>query len=406
MWTGSGRWSRRAARRVRWAGAAVLSGVLVIALAAPVGAVGSDLWSRRYNGPADNHDGANAIALSPNGTSVFVTGYSTAANLHSDFLTYGYRASDGADLWTVRFNGSGNGSDIAKAIAVSPDGTKVFVTGLSAAPGGYLNYVTFAYRASDGAVLWGRRYSSGALHNDVATAIAVSRDGTKVFVTGYSDGSGAGSDYITAAYGAANGAALWIRRYDGTGHGNDTPSAIAVSPDSTKVFVTGYSTGGDANADYLTYAYSASNGASLWSRRYNGTGNRDDYASAIAVSRDATKVVVTGRSAVRDNTDDYVTFAYRASDGAILWGRRYNGTANRDDAARAVAISHDGTKVVVTGRSAGVGSNDDFLTYAYRASDGASLWSRRDNGTANNVDIAVAVVVSLDATRVVRDRPQ
>src|SRR5215831_7886437 len=86
--------------------------------------------------------------------------------------------------------------------------------------------------------------------------------------------------------GATGGVGLWLRRYNGPANGYDTANAIAVSPDGKTVFVTGSSVGNGSNEDVVTYAYRASSGAILWGRRYNGTGNNLDSGEAIAVSND------------------------------------------------------------------------------------------------------------------------
>lgn len=108
----------------------------------------------------------------------------------------------GAKLWAKRYNGPGNSLDEAYSLDVSPDGTKVFVTGYSYGSSGYADYATLAYDASTGATLWIRRYDGPAKNQDVAYSLAVSLDGTNVFVTGYSVRSTSGHDYATLAYAA------------------------------------------------------------------------------------------------------------------------------------------------------------------------------------------------------------
>src|ERR1022692_4015907 len=83
---------------------------------------------------------------------------------------------------------------------------------------------------------------------------------------------------------AAGGAQLWVQRYRGPGNGEDQASAVAVSPGGARVYVTGSSLGAGSGYDYATVAYSAATGARLWAARYNGPGNREDQASAVAVS--------------------------------------------------------------------------------------------------------------------------
>ncbi len=58
-----------------------------------------------------------------------------------------YTAVTGARLWVQRYNGPGNRDDEAFSLAVSPGGTRVFVTGFGYdGPATGYDSVTVAYR--------------------------------------------------------------------------------------------------------------------------------------------------------------------------------------------------------------------------------------------------------------------
>jgi len=155
------------------------------------------------------------------------------------------------------------------------------------------------------------RYNGPANGNGGAGSVRVSPGGARVFVTGGSQGAGSGQDSATVAYSAATGARLWVARYNGPANGNDGASRVAVSPGGTRVFVTGDSQGAGSGQDYATVAYSAATGARLWVARYNGPGNSLDGATSLAVSPRSTRVFVTGISLGRGTGFDYATVAYR-----------------------------------------------------------------------------------------------
>ena len=210
----------------------------------PAGAPGSQLWVRLYNGPGNSFDAASSVVVSPGGSRVFVTGESQGTTSGLDYATVAYSAVTGARLWAARYNGPGNGFDSASSVAVSPGGSRVYVTGTSyggAAAGD--DYATVAYSAATGARLWVQRYNGPGNGNDAASSVAVSPGGSRVFVTGASQGTRSGPDYATVAYSAATGARLWVQRYNGPGNGNDAASSVAVSPGGSRVFVTGASQG-------------------------------------------------------------------------------------------------------------------------------------------------------------------
>src|SRR6266568_2055764 len=134
-----------------------------LAAARQMAVPGAKLWVQRYNGPGNGSDAASSVAVSPGGGTVFVTGASTGATSFSDYLTVAYHAADGTRLWAARFNGPANDFDGAAAVSVARDGTKVFVTGTSFWNGDAASgMATVAYRASDGAQLWVARLNGPA----------------------------------------------------------------------------------------------------------------------------------------------------------------------------------------------------------------------------------------------------
>jgi PQQ-like domain len=330
---------------------------------------GARLWAKHYDGCGFCDEYAQSIAVSPDGTRVFVTGETFNADLFGEYqyATVAYDASTGTRIWARRYDGPDFGDDRGRAVTVSADGAMVFVTGTSHGTASSLDYATLAYDAATGARLWATRYNGTGNSVDAAYSIAASPDGTIIVVTGSSSGTTTSSDYATVAYDPATGEQLWAKRDNGPSNLGDGASSVVVSADGTRVFVTGSSGGSTSASDYATVGYDAVTGAKLWSKRYNGPGNGDDNAQSIAVSPDGTRVFVTGASPGTASSLDYATLAYDASTGGWLWTRRSNGAGNSDDGAHDLAAGPAGDAVFVTGYSVGSASGADFKTIAYAA---------------------------------------
>lgn len=349
---------------------------------------GTQLWSRRYNGAGASYDEATAIAVSPDGTKVFVTGFSAGTSTGYDYATVAYNASSGNTIWTKRYTTAGNADDEAKAIGVSPNGAKVFVTGYGTFAASSQDYVTVAYDASNGAQSWSDRYNRANLV-DAATTLDVGPDG-RVFVSGASNDPQTQNNVLTVAYEPDTGARDWVKRFPQPSAAN----SLTVGANGATVFITGYQST-TSGQDYLTLAYKTSDGAKLWSKLYNGPGNSTDVANSVAVSPDSLSVFVTGYDSATSTASDYTTVAYSAGSGGKLWVKHYSGAL--DDEAQDIAVSPDGLKVIVTGYSQ-IGSFYDYLTIAYGASSGTQLWSKRYNSSSRITDKAFAVEVRPDGS--------
>ena len=393
-------------------------------------------WSARYNGPGNLGDGATKLAVDGSGN-VYVTGYSMGIGTDDDYSTRKYNSS-GGQLWTSRYNGTGNSSDKAYSIAVDGSGN-VYVTGVSrsGATAGTEDYATVKYN-SNGIQQWAARYNGTLNSNDGANAIALDNSGN-VYVTGSSLGSGGSDrDYVTIKYNSS-GAEQWVKRYNGPGNSSDEAYRIAVS-DSGNVYVTGYSRStsgagsedcttikyntagvqqwvqrfnngandlglavrvdslgnvyvagfawnGFSGLDYLTLKYNSS-GVQLWSRIEVQSGTGIIYSLAVD---NPGNVYVTGFS-YNETTgnDDYFTIKYNTT-GLYQWGTKYNGTGNGADTAYSLAADGSGN-VYVTGSSPGTSSGTDYATIKYNTS-GVQQWVERYNGTGNSSDAAVSIIV-------------
>jgi uncharacterized delta-60 repeat protein len=324
-------------------------------------ASGNQLWVARYNGPGNGMDFATAIAVDASGN-VYVTGASEGSGTGPhDYATVKYDSS-GQQQWVARYNGPGNGDDEAYGIAVDPSGN-VYVTGYSGGSNTGNDFATIKYNSA-GQEQWVARYNGPSNADDYGNAIAIDGSGN-VYVTGSSVDLVNGFDYTTVKY-DSSGQELWAARYNGPGNEDDEPYAMAVDA-SGNVYVTGYSTGSGTGYDYTTIKYNAS-GTEEWVARYNGDANLLDIAYAIALDASG-NVYVTGWSVGLGpfgTSYDYATVKYDSS-GQQQWVERYDGTGDLDDQAYAIAVDSS-ANVYVTGYSEDSNGVSDFTTIKYSQS--------------------------------------
>jgi len=117
----------------------------------------------------------------------------------------------------------------------------------------------------------------------------------------------------------------------------------------------------------------------LWESRYNN--GSTDQCNAMTVDASG-NVYVTGTSGPL-GTQDIATIKYNTS-GALLWTKRYNGTAGGTDYGNSIAVDYLGN-VFVTGKTWTSTSNYDVITIKHNSS-GDTVWTRRYNGPRNGSD--------------------
>ena len=305
---------------------------------------GAQQWVARYNGPGE--DRAYSIAVDGSGN-VYVTGYSSGSGTEHDYATIKYNSS-GVQQWVARYNGPGNDNDEANSVAVDGSGN-VYVTGFSSGLGigvyatikynssgvqqwvstyngwatslavdgsgnvyvtGFSagDYATIKYNSS-GVQQWAVRYNGPGNDLDYSRSLAVDGSGN-VYVAGTSLGGSTFGAYATVKYNSS-GVQQWASIYSGPGNSNNDAESLALDG-SGNVYVTGSSSAGSGTFyDYATIKYNSS-GVQQWVTRYNGLG--EDEASSLALDSSG-NVYVTGHSSGSGTDADYATIKYSQSVG-------------------------------------------------------------------------------------------
>ena len=295
-------------RRAAWGLAAALAAVVwathLPASGSPgMRTPGAQIWSQLYQRPGT--DLATAVAASPDGLTVVVTGVSD-----DDIATLAYDSSNGLQLWEQRFDGGRDDAGIA--IATSPDSTEVYVAGVTDGGESHDDFVIIAYDMADGQEPWSSVYRGprpGFRYRDIPAALEVDPQGDAVYLAGRSE-TRRGYDYATVSFATAGGGRQWVHRYDGRTGGDDIPVGMAVSSAGTYLFITGKTWGGDDRRfDVYTEKLLAVDGIDLDAAQMRSTTPRNDIPVAIEAAQDD-DVVVAARMRLGSEFEDSTVRRY------------------------------------------------------------------------------------------------
>jgi hypothetical protein len=306
---------------------------------------GQVAWAVPYTG--------NDVAVDTNGD-VYVTGFST-----TEYATVKLN-SLGSNLWTrtyVAMTGPpGNPVAVSQKVAVGSGGN-VYVAGWADTGffyfGSYPMYYSTAIMRtydSNGNVLWTDSSYFSGLYWGQTVGLIPDNNGN-VYVTGNSGGY----PYYGTAKINAGGSTVWS-----WGYGPPGVTGIALDL-NTNVYLTGGVYNGPPNFVYGTFKLNDS-GNSLWQANYSGPVVGQHQANGIALDR-LVNVYVTGVSTNSSTGNDFATIKYD-NNGNQQWVIRYNGLANGNDGATAIAVAPDGS-IYVTGYSQNTSGGSDITTIKY-----------------------------------------
>jgi hypothetical protein len=323
-------------------------------------ATGAVIWRDHFD--INTRFGADfgSIAVSPDGSTVFVTGAAGLVDNGDYQATVAYNATTGAKLWQVIGTTVVGG---LSPVAVSPDSSTVYVTNAGLDQ-------TVAYNATTGAARWTEPSGGDAL--------ALSSGGGTLFLTGEPGGG-------TEALNTATRASVWTSSASGT--------AAALSPDGTTLFVSGVQTS-DGRSSIVTAAIDTSTGGTLlWS---TVTGPPHIYKLNGLAATGSTVIFNATVSPAKDKLS-WQTVALAPATGATLWTRAQFGTGGLANATGLV-LSPDGSTAYVTGYVGTASGGENMLTLGYDTISGATTWTARSSGRVNN--FAYAIGISPDGSQV------
>jgi len=349
---------------------------------------GNQVFIKEFNGDGDFSDNANVIRLDPSGN-VFIAGYTFITGHNRDLLVKKYD-NNGNPLQEYLYNGSKSDEDEVADMVIDAAGN-VYITGHVKNSGASSDIVTIKFN-NNLDTSWVRFYNYTANESDKGVSIAL--DGNNnVYVTGYSDNNPSDTidsdDMITMKY-DNNGGQQWAMRYNSLANGDDKAVKVMIDQ-SGNVDIAGTSWNGSSK-DITLVQYSSS-GSQQWVSSYNGISNGDDEAEDMTVDNSG-NIYVTGSGLVTGNLNDYVILKYNQG-GGQHWARTYNGTGNDEDYAHAIALD-DSNNVYVTGQSdvdiSPVTKNYDYVTLKYNNA-GDFQWFAGYAGDAGTDDVAGVIQV-------------
>lgn len=249
---------------------------------------GVQQWARRYGAPFNDNDGFVSMVVAPSGA-VYGVGYSVTSGLNlQDVLVVKY-STGGTQQWVRTYNGTPSVEDWAETAVRTAQGNIVVAgaRGEGCHDDLCYSYLTIQYTPA-GVRQWVKLYAPLPESDDLVHRVAADPAGN-VYVTGQSAWTSAFYDIATVKYSAA-GVQQWVRRWDGTGKGNDQAYGLVVDASGNAV-VSGFTYTSLAKlTDWVTLKYSAS-GALQWTQKLDGPMHHDDMALGNAMAADGSTYV-------------------------------------------------------------------------------------------------------------------
>lgn len=240
-----------------------------IILAALRASDGATLWEY-YRAPPGKAGRAYGTQLIATGDRLYAQGTVRRNRRNYDYLTLAFDVSGKTTkLWRTFTNSDAPGYGYGSAMALPPDGKRLFVGGSHqdlSQNGGQATASTYALDATTGAIVWSDTVMNPMTKFQSAYELALSPSGEHLYVAGIPDlvPSDHFENFVARAYAAGDGSVLWTTKYE---------------PATADVYVADLGADGDGpivsailmsglNRDLLTLALDGNDGSTRWSARF------------------------------------------------------------------------------------------------------------------------------------------
>jgi uncharacterized delta-60 repeat protein len=324
-----------------------------------------NLWTRTWNGEADNMDRSLGVAVDAD-NGALVAGITTS-DTESNNMLYQLWDASGDDVWSYDYDGGDDGFDAGWAIAPTDDGGFVIAGSITDSSGDDLATLRRYDAVED--FVWEISFDGGDGGTNTAKDVTVDADGY-IYATGLIQVADENSNIWVGKY-DADGDEEWFETVNGSADLYDAGLGIATDADGN-VYVAGYisETGEETNAWVRKYDAA---GTKVWTDIYNNDeANLEDEAHGIAVDADG-NAYVTGYTGVALSNADVWTRKLDA-DGDEQWTVTEAGSADSTDRGKAVAIGPDGALYVV-GWLVTTAGGYDMLISRIDAQTGDEIWT-------------------------------
>ena len=256
--------------------------------------------------------------------------------------------SNGDTLWVKAYGGTG--AEFGYEVQETNDGGFI-ITGRTTSFGAGAADVFLIKTNSIGDIVWSKTY--GGVLDDFGYSVQQTTDNGYI-VTGWTQNFGIGGTDLYLIKTDVNGDTLWTRTFRGTS--GDYGRSVKQTNDGGYI-VAGYTNSFGAGGNDIYLLKTDSNGDSLWTKAFGGTGA--DYAYSVVQTADLGYAVVGSTNSFgQANTNDNIYVVKTDALGSMVFSKVYGGGAGDGGNDYGYAITENsGGGLAITGSTDGFGGS-------------------------------------------------